>query len=53
MSQNKQTSNAQGEWWSHCCSEGEEEREKEREEGKERGEGEGGERGDVRGGLLP
>ena len=44
------TSIAQGGWWSHCCSEGEEEeREKEREEGRERGEEGGDERGDERG----
>ena len=41
---------AQGGWWSHCCSEREEEeREKEREEGRERGEEGGDERGDERG----
>ena len=45
-----QTSIAQGGWWSHCCSEEEEEeREKEREEGRERGEEGGDERGDERG----
>ena len=43
------TSIAQGGWWSHCCSEEEEEREKEREEGRERGEEGGDERGDERG----
>ena len=43
------TSIAQGGWWSHCCSEEEQEREKEREEGEERGEEGGDEGGDEKG----